>query len=80
MSNVSTIIDGSINGLLSFETFSKSNSNFPLSIGIILSTENANSACWDGTFNGAKMPTTDYWFLAKIKKLQSSLIIKVILL
>ena len=44
VSNVSTVIDGSINGLSSFGAFSKSNSNFPLTNGIILSTGNANSA------------------------------------
>jgi len=44
VSYVSTVIDGSINGLSSFGAFSKSNSNFPLTNGIILSTGNANSA------------------------------------
>ena len=27
-----------------------------------------NSRGWDGTFNGALMPATDYWFLADVKK------------
>ena len=27
-----------------------------------------NSTGWDGTFNGALMPATDYWFLADVKK------------
>ena len=27
-----------------------------------------NSKGWDGTFNGALMPATDYWFLADVKK------------
>ena len=44
ISNVHTEIDGSVIGLSSFGTFSKSNSNFPFSEGIVLSTGNANSA------------------------------------
>ena len=27
-----------------------------------------NSKGWDGTFNGALMPATDYWFLADVRK------------
>ena len=44
VSNVSSSVNGSINGLTSFGTFSKSNSNFPFDNGIILSSGNANSA------------------------------------
>ena len=44
VSNVSSNVNGSINGLTSFGTFTKSTSNFPLDNGIILSTGNANSA------------------------------------
>lgn len=44
ISNVSSSVNGSINGLTSYCTFSKSTSNFPFDNGIILSTGNANSA------------------------------------
>lgn len=44
ISNVSSAINGSINGLTSFGTFSKSTSNFPFDNGIILSTGNVTSA------------------------------------
>ena len=41
---MSSSINGNINDLVSFGTFSKSNSNFPFDNGIVLSTGNANSA------------------------------------
>lgn len=44
VSNVTSVINGSVNGLSSFGTFSKSTSNFPFDNGIVLSTGNANSA------------------------------------
>ena len=44
ISNVSSSINGNVNGFSSFGTFSKSTSNFPFEDGIILSTGNANSA------------------------------------
>ena len=44
VSNVSSSVNGSVSNITSFGTFSKSNSNFPFSNGIILSTGNANSA------------------------------------
>jgi gliding motility-associated-like protein len=44
VSNVSSSVNGSINGLTSYGTFSKSTSNFPFDNGIVLSTGNANSA------------------------------------
>ena len=44
ISNVSSAVNGNVNGLTSFGTFSKSTSNFPFDNGIILSTGDANSA------------------------------------
>jgi len=44
ISNVSSSVNGSINGLTSYGTFSKSTSNFPFDYGIILSTGDAISA------------------------------------
>ena len=44
VSNVSSSINGSVNGLVSFGSFAKSTSNFPLEDGIVLSTGSANSA------------------------------------
>ncbi|MGM5469905.1 choice-of-anchor L domain-containing protein [Flavobacteriaceae bacterium LMO-SS05] len=36
--------------------------------GKLLKQLSYNSKGWDGTFNGALMPATDYWFLADVKK------------
>jgi gliding motility-associated-like protein len=36
--------------------------------GKLLKQLSYNSQGWDGTFNGALMPATDYWFLADVKK------------
>ncbi len=36
--------------------------------GKLLKQLSYNSNGWDGTFNGAMMPATDYWFLADVKK------------
>ena len=44
VSNVSSSVNGTDSNITSFGTFSKSDSNFPFSNGIILSTGNANSA------------------------------------
>jgi gliding motility-associated-like protein len=33
--------------------------------GKIVSSFGANSNGWDGTFNGKKLPATDYWFVVK---------------
>ncbi|MEO1030839.1 MAG: T9SS type B sorting domain-containing protein [Bacteroidota bacterium] len=33
--------------------------------GKLLKQINANSIGWDGTFNGTKMPSSDYWFVIK---------------
>ncbi|MBD0824058.1 T9SS type B sorting domain-containing protein [Aestuariibaculum marinum] len=44
ISNVTTSINGSINGFSSFGSFQSGSTNFPLSQGIILSTGNASSA------------------------------------
>jgi len=44
VSNVSSSVNGSVIGLTSFGTFSKSTSNFPFDNGIVLSTGNTNSA------------------------------------
>jgi gliding motility-associated-like protein len=33
--------------------------------GKIVSSFEANSNGWDGTFNGEKLPATDYWFVVK---------------
>ena len=44
VSNISSSVNGSDNGLSSFGTFAKSNSNFPFENGIVLSTGDANSA------------------------------------
>ena len=35
--------------------------------GKLLTKLNHNSGGWDGTYRGYEMPSTDYWFLAKIK-------------
>ncbi|SFU37098.1 gliding motility-associated C-terminal domain-containing protein [Pustulibacterium marinum] len=43
ISNVSSPINGNINGLNSFGYFQKSNSNFPFEDGLVLTTGNANS-------------------------------------
>ncbi|GGI57112.1 T9SS C-terminal target domain-containing protein [Winogradskyella haliclonae] len=32
--------------------------------GKLITTQNANSSGWDGTYNGNLMPNTDYWFTA----------------
>jgi gliding motility-associated-like protein len=34
--------------------------------GKILTELNHNSLGWDGTYNGLKMPTGDYWFIAQV--------------
>ena len=36
--------------------------------GKLLKTLSHTSQGWNGTFNGYKMPATDYWFLADVKK------------
>jgi len=36
--------------------------------GKLLKQLSWNSHGWDGTFNGALMPSSDYWFLADVKK------------
>ena len=36
--------------------------------GKLLKQLSWNSNGWDGTFNGALMPSSDYWFLADVKK------------
>ncbi|RKE90869.1 T9SS type B sorting domain-containing protein, partial [Ichthyenterobacterium magnum] len=36
--------------------------------GKLLKQLSSNSPGWDGTYNGALMPASDYWFLAKVKK------------
>jgi gliding motility-associated-like protein len=33
--------------------------------GKLLKQLSSDSSGWDGTFNGNKMPTSDYWFLLK---------------
>lgn len=44
ISNVSSPVNGAVNGLSSFGYFERGNSNFPFKNGIMLSTGNANSA------------------------------------
>ncbi|WP_052467017.1 T9SS type B sorting domain-containing protein [Psychroserpens damuponensis] len=44
ITNISSSINGSINGLSSYGSFDKSTSNFPFQNGILLSTGNINSA------------------------------------
>nr|WP_321225548.1 choice-of-anchor L domain-containing protein [uncultured Psychroserpens sp.] len=44
ISNISSSINGSINGLSSYGSFDKATSNFPFEHGILLSTGNINSA------------------------------------
>lgn len=36
--------------------------------GKLLTTLNSSSQGWDGTYNGHIMPSSDYWFVGKIKK------------
>tara|TARA_R110002012_G_scaffold64308_3_gene169054 strand:- start:4516 stop:9360 length:4845 start_codon:yes stop_codon:yes gene_type:complete len=36
--------------------------------GKLLKTLNHTSYGWDGTYNGQNMPTSDYWFVAQVKK------------
>ena len=36
--------------------------------GKLLKTLAYNSPGWDGTYNGANMPSDDYWFLAEVQK------------
>ncbi|WP_417238077.1 T9SS type B sorting domain-containing protein, partial [Bizionia sp.] len=36
--------------------------------GKLLKTLTHSSPGWDGTYNGQNMPSSDYWFLAKVKK------------
>ena len=36
--------------------------------GKLIKQLNSSSLGWDGTYNGNKMPTSDYWFLAEIKQ------------
>jgi len=36
--------------------------------GKLLTTLTYNGPGWDGRYNGALMPATDYWFLAKVRK------------
>ncbi|MBO3116207.1 T9SS type B sorting domain-containing protein [Winogradskyella sp. DF17] len=36
--------------------------------GKLLKVLNGDTAGWDGTFIGAKMPSNDYWYLANIKR------------
>jgi len=43
-SNISSPINGSVNGFSSFGYFERGNSNFPFENGIVLSTGNVNSA------------------------------------
>ena len=35
--------------------------------GKLITTQNANSSGWDGTYNGNLMPNTDYWFTANFE-------------
>ncbi|EGV42929.2 T9SS type B sorting domain-containing protein [Bizionia argentinensis JUB59] len=44
--------------------------------GKLLKTLNHTSIGWDGTYNGANMPTDDYWFVAKVKKGEISFEVK----
>lgn len=32
--------------------------------GKLITQQNANSSGWDGSYNGSRLPTTDYWFTA----------------
>jgi gliding motility-associated-like protein len=36
--------------------------------GKLLTQLSSNSPGWDGTFNGTKMPTNDYWFVAEVQR------------
>jgi len=36
--------------------------------GKLITTLTSNSQGWDGTYNGHILPSTDYWFLGKIRK------------
>jgi gliding motility-associated-like protein len=33
--------------------------------GKIVSSFDANNLGWDGTYNGYRLPATDYWFVVK---------------
>ena len=44
ITNISSAVNGSVNGFSSFGYFERANSNFPFENGIMLSTGNANSA------------------------------------
>ena len=47
-----------------------SNKNIKIEIynrfGKILAQFNSTSSGWDGTYNGEKQPSTDYWFVATL--------------
>ncbi|WP_411768137.1 choice-of-anchor L domain-containing protein [Winogradskyella sp. A3E31] len=34
--------------------------------GKLITSQNSSSAGWDGTYNGAKLPSSDYWFTANL--------------
>ncbi|NNE31719.1 MAG: T9SS type B sorting domain-containing protein [Winogradskyella sp.] len=44
--------------------------------GKLLKQLSATTAGWDGTYNGNKMPASDYWFLAKVQKDNESFEVK----
>ncbi|WP_418513255.1 choice-of-anchor L domain-containing protein [Corallibacter sp.] len=44
--------------------------------GKLLKTLSHTSIGWDGTYNNSPMPTSDYWFLAKVKKDESEFEVK----
>ncbi|WP_339625079.1 choice-of-anchor L domain-containing protein [uncultured Winogradskyella sp.] len=44
--------------------------------GKLLTQLGANTPGWDGTYNGNKMPASDYWFLAKVKQGDASFEVK----
>lgn len=50
ISNISSSVNGSVNGFSSFGYFERSNSNFPFNNGIVLTTGNVNS-CGNGQNN-----------------------------
>lgn len=44
--------------------------------GKLITRLTSNSKGWDGTFNGYKMPSSDYWFVGKIKKNENTFEVK----
>ncbi len=54
--------------IVGIETLPGTNINIFDRYGKFLKQLNSNSPGWDGYYNGTKMPSSDYWFVADVKR------------